>query len=114
MDGFTFYACMPAGRESKSASKKYPHQPWTRATLKAMAERGAYADCMAVATDPSQAWLADRGGLMKECIGGVYLHDNSACCAASTSVDYLRNRCVRISEALARRLHPELFKRLAE
>lgn len=37
MKGFSFHAAMPAERKSKSASKRYPFQPWTRATMKAMA-----------------------------------------------------------------------------
>jgi len=34
---------------------------------------------------------------------------NSPVCGGSVSRDYLRSRCVRVPETLARQLHPELF-----
>lgn len=40
MNGFKFFACMPDGRKSKSASIKHP-MAWTRATMRYHADRDA-------------------------------------------------------------------------
>jgi hypothetical protein len=47
---------------------------------------------------------------MHEALGGVFDRDNSPVATTSVSVDYLREKCKRISEKMAREIHPELFK----
>lgn len=42
-------------------------------------------------------------------IVGLYPHPNSVVCGSNVSADYLRDECVRISEARAREIHPRLF-----
>ena len=39
-------------------------------------------------------------------------HPNSDVCGTSASWEYLRKRCRRISESMAREIHPKLFTRL--
>jgi hypothetical protein len=109
MNGYHFFAVMPDERKSKSASKAYPMQPWTRATLRTYAEQGRYVECLAVA---SESYIG-RGKVMHDCIGALMADNDQAVCGATTSRDYLRDRCTRIDEALARKLHPALFRQLA-
>ena len=108
MIGFQFYAVMPEARKSKSASKAYPFDPFTAKNLKAKA-----------AADPS--FRHECLGLHIENIGGrSWRHNPGAACLtiegvlnsvgySGVSLDYLAKRCVRIPEALARQLHPELL-----
>jgi len=49
-----------------------------------------------------------------ECIGAVYFVPNSDCCGSSASFDYLSKHCKRISEAMARVIHPKLFTYLEQ
>ena len=111
MQGFTFHAEMPEARKSKSASKAYPFQPWTRATMARYADSGQHVNVCAVSTDRNQ-WFSSRGALMKECISSVFDVPNSPVSVSTCSDHYLRSRTVRISESVARQLHPALFASL--
>ena len=111
MNGFRFFVEMPEARKSKSASKAYPHQPWTRATMRRYAEQGKRLNVCAVFTDPRHSF-GSRGVPMVECISAVYDHENSDVTMTAASRDYLSTRCVSIDEATARKLHPALFRRL--
>ena len=108
MQDFHFFAAMPSERKSKSASKAYPFQPWTRKTIKVMADNGQYVDCVAVYTDRNLSFV-QNGMVMREAIAGVYERENSPVCSTSVSSEYLRKRAVRIDETTARKLHPALF-----
>jgi len=44
-----------------------------------------------------------------ECIGALNFVPNSHCCSSSASFDYLSKYCKRISEKMAREIHPQLF-----
>ncbi len=111
MNGFAFYAAMPSDRGSKSASKRYPFQPWTRATLKAMAARGDKADVVAVYSDRALSFVS-RGEVMREAVAGIFEQLDSPCFSTAVSAEWLRTRTVRIDESTARRLHPALFEYL--
>src|SRR5258708_3110558 len=108
MDGYRFFAVMLEERKSKSASKQYPMQPWTRATLRSYAKQKKYVDCSAVSTDS----YISNGQIAHECAGALMANNDQAVCGSSTSRDYLRKRCTRIPETLARDLHPALFRYL--
>lgn len=54
-----------------------------------------------------QRWFAETG--MYTCVHGVFSRENSPVCVGETHVDYLRDRCKRISEEEAREIHPMLF-----
>jgi hypothetical protein len=107
MKGFRFYAVMPGNRRSKSASKAHPHDPWTVARLRARADASERVECLAVnaAGGPRRGCPALEYDAAALAIDGV----PSSVCGCGVSADYLRARCTRIPEALARRLHPELF-----
>ena len=108
MKGFKFFAVMPEARKSKSAGKQYPMQPWTRATLRAYVRQNKYVECLAVDTES----FISQGAIMHECAGALQDDNDQTVCGSSTSRDYLRDRCVRIDESLARKLHPALFRYL--
>lgn len=105
MNGFHFYAEMPEERKSKSASKAFPHQPWTRKTLQGYADKGINVNVTAVSTEREHR---HHGTI--DAIGAVYYHPNSDVATTGVSRDYLRKRTVRVPEALARKLHPALFE----
>lgn len=107
MDGYKFFAVMPDARKSKSASIKHP-MAWTRATMRYHANHGVYVECLAVS---DESYISD-GQICHECAGALMVDNDQAVCGSSTSRDYLRKRCVRISESLARKLHPALFRYL--
>lgn len=113
MQGFHFYAEMPDDRVGKHASRKNPRQPltfmpWTRATLKALAASGQHVNVTAAYVG-SEYVFHDGQGARREAIAALYDWTNSA--VATTAVDprWLRERCTRIDEATARKLHPALF-----
>lgn len=100
MKGFRFYAEMLDHRRSKSASKK--HSAFTRATLAKGAANSLYCNCLALTPDLEGATVA------------VEMRNSPHIVWGGASRDYLRTRCVRVSEALARRLHPALFNYLKD
>lgn len=104
MEGVRFYAEMQDERGSKSGSRRW--KPFTRATLAAGAEEGQR--CNVVAIFPGNSRLGDQW----DGIGSVLGTSNSPVCSVSPDSGYLRKRCVRVSEALARKLHPRLFATL--
>lgn len=107
MNGYKFFAVMPEARKSKSASKQYP-MPWTRKTLRRYASAGRYVECLAVSNES----FISNGQVCHDCVGPLMADNDQAVCGSSTSRDYLRKRRVRISESLARKLHPALFRYL--
>ena len=52
------------------------------------------------------------GTVCYEAISGLFNHPSSVVCGSAVSLDYLRAKCKRISEAKARAIHPALFDRL--
>lgn len=110
MDGYRFFAVMPDERASKSASKQYPMQPWTRVTLRGYAEQKKYVECLAVSNES----FIGSGRVCHDCVGALQKDNDQAVCGSSTTRAYLRKRCVRISESLARELHPALFRYLED
>ena len=116
MKGYKFYAEMPDNYKSKSGCKS--HAPFTRRYIKGGSHgtpyssskqgKGIYLNCVAVCF--GREHTCHDGS--QECFSSVFDYANSDVNAGSVSLDYLRKRTVRISETLARRLHPRLFERL--
>ena len=52
------------------------------------------------------------GKVCYEALGGLFDHPNSVVCGGAVSLDYLHDKCKRISEGRARDIHPALFERL--
>ncbi len=109
MKGYRFFADMPDARKSKSANKSFPFFPWTVAALRTRAEESGYrADVLALCLD-------DQGGMFwnndstVECVAVTIAGNPHSYGNASASRDYIRQRCTRIPESLARLLSPELF-----
>lgn len=102
MNGIRFYAELPDNRGSKSGSKKY--QPFTRKYLASVAEKGAHVNCVAVIHANGRNAYNHY-----DCVAAVQGESNSPVCSTVVGSDYLRKRCVRITEKLARQLHPALF-----
>ncbi len=49
-----------------------------------------------------------------EAIGAVYYWPDSGVASTAASWKWLRKRCKRVSEAKARQIHPQLFRRLED
>lgn len=112
MKGYRFFAEMPEERKSKSASKAYPREPWTVATMRRYVEQGRHVNCVALCTDESS--YVSSGNVLQGAVSAVYGHENSPCCYNSVSHEYLRKRCVRVPADLAFKLHPELATYVSE
>jgi hypothetical protein len=84
-------------------------QPWARATLRTYAAEGRYVECLATYGD---LFLGAHGDAQYECAGALQEGNDQAVCSSACSRTYLDKRCVRIDEALARKLHPALFRYL--
>lgn len=52
------------------------------------------------------------GKLCYEAIAALFEQPDSPVAGTGVALDYLRQRCRRVSEARARAIHPALFKRL--
>ena len=52
------------------------------------------------------------GKLCYEALGALFDRPNSPVAGTGVALDYLRQKCRRISEARARTIHPALFERL--
>jgi len=54
-------------------------------------------------------WSYSQDKKLKECIGAVYFHPNSAVCGSSTDDDYIKLYCKKITVQKAKKIHPKLF-----
>lgn len=111
MKGYRFYAEMDEARGSKSASKRWG--AFNRNWLQWYANENGYVNCIAVLLENGQPMY--QGSTMRfDVISAVNGCSNAPVCLGGADNDYLRKRCVRIDEDLARRLHPRLFSVLEE
>lgn len=107
MKAYRFYAEMPEDRGSKSASKRY--DAFTRKALQTMAVVGQRCNVIAVLLDKRGRPLWHVGNDQMDAICPMNDLSNAQVQSGSPSRGYLRERCVRIDEDLARKLHPRLF-----
>jgi hypothetical protein len=92
MKGFHFFLEYPMDQNPKKHTRKNP---------------GPHAgNCIAV-FQGREYILPDLKSV--ECIGAVFFCRNSACGGSSASFEYLSKYCKRISEKMAREIHPQLF-----
>ena len=109
MRGYTLFAELPETRRSKAGSKK--HLPFTRATLEKLSATGTHINVTAVLTDSAGKRLWISGTDKCDAFGANNFQPNSPSIELCTpSHGYLREKCVRVNEALARKLHPNLFR----
>lgn len=100
MRGIRFYAEYPEG-----TSKRQPVLAATNVVA------------LLIPEDGSSEWYSQPNGdggsmVLGECLSGVYDYPNSPVAGTAVAREYLEKRCKRVSERVARRIHPELFKRL--
>lgn len=107
MKDFKFYAELPDdGRQSKSGSKHY--YAFTRAHLQDKADRGLRNNCIAIPLENGRP-VYQGSTLNFDAFGVVLNNIPRSVEGCSSNQGYLRAKCVRISEELARCLHPNLF-----
>ena len=104
MKDFRFYAVLQEERTGKHATKK--HNAFTRATMKQAIAFGQSCECLALDISDSR-WRYNP--FAASC---VLSYNLDAIAFSGVSLDYLATRCVRISESMARALHPQLFRYL--
>jgi hypothetical protein len=66
---------------------------------------------VALLVDDNGSPSFNPGGAM-ECISGIFIWPNSPVTSTAVSHEHLQKHCKRVSEARAREIHPQLFKRL--
>ena len=94
MNGFKFLLEYPNAKERRKATRK---------------NLGNHSgNVIAAFTGRDYRWL-DGNKLLTECISALQDHPNSVVCSSSFCDEYQRERCLRISEAQAREIHPNLF-----
>lgn len=64
-------------------------------------------NCVAIFTDTGHHYQSDY---RYEAIASPTLSANGHTCSTTVTSDYLRSQCVRVSEAIARVIHPRLFE----
>lgn len=96
MKGVKFYLEYPNRQEKRKA---------TRANL------GNHEGNVIAVLD-NDYFIDAQGDPTAEAIAGFLSTKDSPVMTTGVSLDYLRERCKRISEATARKIHPELFIRL--
>ena len=94
MNGFGFYLEYPSSAAKKKSTVKKPEGDSGNVIA-------VYGDIFFSSNKPC-----------RECLSAVYSHRNSQVCVNAVSMDYLQERCKRIPESLARKIHPALFERL--
>lgn len=52
---------------------------------------------------------SDGGEIVRDAVVGMFEQTNSQVCLSAVSQDYLRSKCKRVSEEVARKIHPRLF-----
>lgn len=114
MKGYRFYAELPVvpdGRKTKAGRKGNPS--FTRKNLRD-GLFGPHVNVVAVMLDENQRpmWQGSSDGM--DAVAAATNVRNAGVIACSVSRCYLRDRCVRIDEALARRIHPNLFMYLED
>lgn len=116
MKNYRFYAEMDEERGSKLASMRWG--AFTRSWLNWFANENGYVNCVAIPLDEKGDPLWQQPGMsmhrsdFMDAIAAVNDRSNAPVESFSVERGYLRKRCVRIDEALARRLHPRLFSYL--
>lgn len=99
MQGFIFYLEYPdAQAKKKSSIRRKEYNQHTGNVIAVMRDSLYYSGRLPV----------------QSCYAAVFWTPDSPVCVDSVSFEYLRKNCKRISEALARTVHPQLFIRLEE
>jgi hypothetical protein len=93
MNGISFYLEYPNSREKRKATRKALGNH--SGNVIAILENGTY---------------ISGGQAVKDGIAAVYDWPNSPPASTGVSLEFLRERCKRISEATARAIHPQLFE----
>ena len=78
--------------------------------FKNKSKRESAGTVVAVLVGNGRFWSANKA--CYEALAGLFHHPNSVVCGTAVALDYLHDKCKRISEARARTIHPALFERL--
>jgi len=99
MKGYRFYLEFPDAQSKRAHSSKRGGG----------SEGNVFALCL---DSPPRMDANALGGWVQEGVGAVHYQSNSPVCGSSTSLRRLQLFCKRISEAVAREIHPALFEYL--
>lgn len=107
MKGFNFYLDYPSKKDKKQGTRKNPGNHLGNViAVTTRFERGRW-------TNFPDWWPYGRRPIASA-IAAILHKPNSPVCGTSVSMDYLDERCKRISEKMAREIHPALFTYLDE
>lgn len=94
MKDYHFYLEYPTAKDRRAGTRKNP---------------GNHSGTVVVVFTDRETQYRSGNDWMYECISSVQDTPDGAVCSGSASYGYLRERCKRISEKLAREIHPTLF-----
>jgi hypothetical protein len=95
MKGIRFYLEYPNAAEKRKATRD---------------QLGNHSGLVIAAFEGTE--MIGRSGPQIDALSGLSDRPNAPAASGAVSLDYLRERTKRISEAQARKIHPELFRRL--
>ena len=112
MKGYRFYVDFGVEmHEDLNSDRIIKYNPIKRSwTSKTLEEANVQFNCLAIYTDISKESLIQTGNYEGAC--AVFYYKNSGVATSGISPEYLRIHCTRISEKLARKLHPALIEYL--
>ena len=102
MLGINFYLDYPNKTEKHKGTRKDPgNHSGNVVAVMTRYERGKWSNF--------PDWISYGSGPIAAAIGALLFVPNSPVCSTSVSMGYLDDRCKRISEKMAREIHPMLF-----
>ena len=99
MKGYYFFLEYPTNKDKRAGTRKNPGN-----------HSGTV---LAVNVTPGSYWIT-KGDICLEAYGSFLDIPNGSCCPTSCTDKYLRENCKRISEKMARTIHPKLFNYLEQ
>ena len=105
MLGINFYLNYPNKTEKHKGTRKNPgNHSGNVVAVFTKHERGKWTNF--------PDWISYGSGPIAGAVGALFYEPNSVVCSTSVGLSYLDDRCKRISEKMAREIHPELFRYL--
>lgn len=105
MLGINFYLEYPNKTEKHKGTRKSPgNHRGTVIAVMTKHERGRWSNF--------PDWHYNGQDHMADAMGALFDEPNSPVCSTGVSPGYLDEKCKRISEKMAREIHPQLFVRL--
>lgn len=104
MKSITFYVEYATNKDKRAATRK---------DLKNHTGNCIAVDRSTIRID-NHPLLDSNDNIVFDCFGAVHYKENSECATTNCSQGYLTEKCKRVSEKIAQKIHPELLKYLQQ